>query len=58
MTQLNPARDFAPRIVAYFAGWTGVAFRGAWLYAVAPLVGAPVGAWVADSLLFSDHNDP
>lgn len=57
--QFNPARDFAPRIVAYAAGWTGVAFQNAWLYIVAPIVGAPIGGWVADTLLFgsSDHND-
>jgi glycerol uptake facilitator protein len=50
----NPARDFGPRVVAYFAGWEGVAFQGWWVYVVAPVVGAPLGGFVADCLLFAD----
>jgi MIP family channel proteins len=49
----NPARDFGPRIVAYLAGWGGIAMKGWWLYVLAPLVGAPIGAWVADRLLYN-----
>ncbi len=47
---LNPARDFGPRIVAYFAGWGEVAFpgpRGAGatllVYLVSPLTGGVLG---------------
>jgi len=50
----NPARDFGPRIVAWFAGWKTVAFKNAWLYIVAPIVGAVVGAGLADRVLYSD----
>lgn len=51
----NPARDFGPRIVAYAAGWGDVAFQGWWVYVVAPIVGAPIGAAIADLLLFGDE---
>lgn len=50
----NPARDFGPRIVAWFAGWKTVAFTKSWLYIVAPIVGAVFGAAVADRVLFAD----
>ena len=53
----NPARDFGPRVVAYAAGWTGVAFTDSWLYIVAPLVGAPVGGAVADFLFRQEDDD-
>ena len=50
----NPARDFGPRLVAYLAGWTGVAFRGCWVYIVAPLIGAPLGAVFVDKVLYQN----
>jgi MIP family channel proteins len=48
----NPARDFGPRIVAYCGGWGRISFQGWWLYVLAPLVGAPIGAWIADTVLY------
>lgn len=53
----NPARDFGPRIVAWLAGWKGVALQGWWIYAIAPLVGAPIGAFVADKLLYGNDDE-
>lgn len=53
----NPARDFGPRIVAWLAGWKTVAFTKAWLYIVAPIVGAAVGAALADRVLFADDEE-
>lgn len=52
----NPARDFGPRFVAYFAGWGEVAFPGPrfpgtfLVYLVAPIVGAIVGAGVYEKI--------
>jgi MIP family channel proteins len=48
----NPARDFGPRIVAYLAGWHSVAFLNCWVYIVAPIVGAPLGALLVDKVLY------
>jgi glycerol uptake facilitator protein len=51
---LNPARDFGPRIVAFLAGWKTVAFTNWWVYVIAPIVGAPIGAAVADRILYAE----
>ena len=51
----NPARDFGPRIVAFFAGWDSTAIPGPssgfWVYIADPLVGGPLGAAVHEFLL-------
>jgi glycerol uptake facilitator protein len=58
---INPARDFGPRLFAWFAGWKGVALPGNydfatannvhnywWVPIVAPIVGGVIGAIVYD----------
>ncbi len=49
---INPARDFGPRLLAWFAGWGKVAMPGIhdylWIPIVGPFVGAVVGAIIYD----------
>jgi glycerol uptake facilitator protein len=56
---INPARDFGPRIFAWFQGWGKIAFPGDygnvntyfWIPIVGPLVGAGIGAYIYDLLI-------
>ncbi len=51
---INPARDFGPRLLAWFAGWGEVAFPGNgtgysnyfWVPIVGPIIGAALGSLV------------
>lgn len=54
----NPARDFAPRIVACFAGWGGAAFpddRGGWFWVY---IAGPVAGGQAAALAFTRVIEP
>jgi len=53
---INPARDFGPRLFAWFAGWDGIALQGNygnvnwywWIPIVACIVGGIIGGLVYD----------
>ena len=53
----NPARDFGPRLFAYFAGWESIALPGPrgmgflTVYILSPIAGATLGVGVYQLLL-------
>ncbi len=56
---MNPARDFGPKLFAYFAGWGKVAFTGGlsnpyfWVPILGPVCGAQVGALIYRKIIES-----
>lgn len=56
---INPARDFGPRVFAWFAGWGKVAMPGDygnvnyyfWIPIVGPLIGAGIAVYLYDWLI-------
>lgn len=50
---INPARDLGPRLVTLFMGWGTPAMNGSLVYIAGPMIGGPIGAFLADLILFS-----
>ncbi len=53
---LNPARDFGPRLAAYFAGWGGIAIPGPKggffvVYILAPVLGGILAAFIFTKII-------
>jgi glycerol uptake facilitator protein len=62
---INPARDFGPRLLAWFTGWGQVAIPGIhnylWVPIVGPFVGGVLGAIVYDIFIrdvLRDRGEP
>jgi glycerol uptake facilitator protein len=53
---INPARDFGPRLFAYFAGWGGAALPSPdyywWVPILGPLIGGVLGGGVYQLLIY------
>ena len=51
---LNPARELGPRLVLWAFGWSSTAFYQLPLYLLAPIVGATIGGFFVDHILYSE----
>jgi len=49
---INPARDLGPKLFCAMAGWGVVAFTDWWVYIIGPCIGGPIGAAVADFVVY------
>jgi len=47
---INPARDMGPRLITAMAGWGADSMKGAWVYLLGPMVGGPMGAYLAEKM--------
>jgi MIP family channel proteins len=56
---INPARDLAPRLFTFLAGWGAEVFRVGpywwWVPIVGPLIGGVLGGWIYDVLIARQH---
>lgn len=56
---INPARDLAPRVFTYLAGWGGEVFRAGhgwwWVPLVGPMIGGVLGGAIYDLLITRWH---
>jgi len=49
---INPARDLGPKLFCAMAGWRVEAFTDWWVYIIGPCIGGPIGAAVADFIVY------
>uniref|UniRef100_UPI00398F1558 aquaporin-9-like n=1 Tax=Pristiophorus japonicus TaxID=55135 RepID=UPI00398F1558 len=58
---INPARDFAPRLFTYLAGWGVEVFTAGngwwWIPLVAPMLGGPLGCLAYELIVELHHED-